>query len=282
MGNKSKVYGLIGYPVKHSLSPAMHNAAFKALGIDAHYELFEVKPQDLNSFLDSLSSKEIYGLNVTIPHKENVLDFVKFDRESFFARQIKAVNTIVKKDKIWFGYNTDAPGFIRHLKENIDPRDKRVAVLGAGGAGKAVSYAVANSKSKEIRVFDIDKDKAKNLVDLIGNLFKGLNIKFVNSIVDLDILNKDILINSTPVGMKETDPCLVNKEMLHKDLLVYDVIYNPAETKLLSLAKKVGAKVCNGLGMLLYQGMLSFEIWTGKKAPQEVMWKALSSQISTK
>ncbi|MFH1622032.1 MAG: shikimate dehydrogenase [Candidatus Omnitrophota bacterium] len=282
MGNNKRLYGLIGYPVKHSFSASMHNAAFKALNIDAQYELFEVKPQDLNSFLDSLSNRKIHGFNITIPHKEKILDFVKFDKESQIAIQIGAVNTIVKKDKAWIGYNTDVPGFLRHLRKNIDPKDKKIAVLGAGGAGKAVIYVVASSKAKAVRVFDIDNDKANKLVDLIKCLFKGLDIKLVNSVAELDILNKDILINSTPVGMKDADPCLVSEEMLHKNLLVYDVIYNPWETKLLSLAKKVGAKICNGLGMLLYQGMLSFEIWTGKKAPQEVMWETLLSQISTK
>jgi len=282
MNSKQKIYGIIGYPVKHSLSPAMHNAAFKALKLDARYELFEVKPQDLRSFLDSLSDREIHGLNVTVPHKEKVLDFIEFDKDELFASQIKAVNTIVKKDGIWKGYNTDVPGFLRHLKENIDPANKRVAVLGAGGAGRAVVYAVASSKAKEITVFDIDKSRAEALVNLMQDLFKRLNIKLVDSVEALDILEKDILINATPIGMKEADPCLVKEGRLHKNLLVYDVIYNPSETKLLALAKKSGAKVYNGLKMLLYQGMISFEIWTGKKAPQEVMWEILSSQISTK
>lgn len=258
----------------------MHNAAFKALNIDAHYELFEVKPQDLDSFLDSLKVREIYGLNVTIPYKEKVLDFVRLDAESSYASQIKAVNTIVKRDDVWLGSNTDVPGFLQHLRENVDPTDKRVAVLGAGGAGKAIVYAIASSKAREIVVFDIDKDKAKNVTNMAIDLFKGIDVKSVDTIDGLDISNKDMLVNATPVGMKESDTCLVREEMLHKDLFVYDVIYNPLETKLSALAKKVGARSCNGLGMLLYQGMLSFELWINKQAPQEVMWKALNSQIS--
>ena len=282
MSSEKRIYGLIGYPVKHSLSPAMHNAAFKALGLDAHYELFEVKPEDLGSFLGSLSDQGIYGLNVTIPYKERILDFVKLDSNSFYTKQIRAVNTIVKKDDVWLGFNTDVPGFLRHLKENIEPTDKKIAVLGAGGAGRAVVYAVASSKAQEIVIYDIDKNKAESVVNMIQSLFTDIDVKFVNSVEQLDILQKDILINATPVGMKETDLCLVNEEMLHKNLLVYDVIYNPQETKLLKLANRIGARTCNGLGMLLYQGLLSFEHWIGKKAPQEVMWEALSSQISTK
>lgn len=281
MADKARVYGLIGYPVKHSLSPAMHNAAFKALGIDAHYELFEVKPQDLKSFLDSLKNQEIYGLNVTIPHKEKVLDFVELDSESLYVRQINAVNTIVKRGGVFVGFNTDIPGFSRDLKEKFDPAGKKVAILGAGGAGKAVVYAIAQSKAQQIVVFDIDTEKASSTVDSIKKLRKDIDINFVESIEKLDILNKDLLINATPVGMKESDPCLVAKEMLHKDLFVYDVIYNPQETKLLKTAKEIGAKTRNGLGMLLCQGVLSFGHWFPEvEVPREVMWEALLSQIS--
>jgi shikimate dehydrogenase len=282
MNNKERVYGLIGCPVKHSLSPVMHNAAFKALGINAHYELFEVEPRDLSSFLNSLKDTDIYGLNVTIPHKEKILDFVRFDQKSNYARQIKAMNTLVRKDEAWLGSNTDVPGFLRHLKENIDPVKKRVAILGAGGAGRAVAYAIASAKAKQIAIFDIDKEKANGVVELIKSLFKNPDIKSVDSIEELDVVNRDILINTTPIGMKESDPCLVREDMLSKNIFVYDVIYNPARTKLLEMAQKVGARTSNGLGMLLYQGMLSFEMWINKPAPQEVMWEALLSQISTK
>ena len=157
-----------------------------------------------------------------------------------------------------------------------------MAILGAGGAGKAVACAIAQSKAQQIVIFDIDTNKANSTVDVVKKLSNDIDIKSVESIEKLDILNKDLLINATPVGMKESDPCLVAKEMLHKNLFVYDVIYNPQETKLLKLAKEVGAETRNGLGMLLSQGALSFEHWfPGKKAPREVMWKALLSKITT-
>ncbi|MDD5005159.1 MAG: shikimate dehydrogenase [Candidatus Omnitrophica bacterium] len=288
MNGEKRIFGLIGYPVKHSLSPAMHNAGFrylkarKEINYDAEYKLFEVKPEDLDNFLNSLEEKNIYGLNVTIPHKEKALSFVELGEDSSCLEQIKAINTIVKKDNVWTGYNTDIPGFSRHLKENIDPLNKKVAILGAGGAGKAVSYAIANSKAKEISIYDIDKNKVKNIIEMINKIFEGFDIKSADSIEQLNIPDKDILINATPVGMEDADVCLISEKMLHKNLFVYDLIYNPSETKLLKLAKKVGAKTANGLKMLLYQGMLSFEIWTGKKAPKEEMWQALSSQISIK
>ena len=274
------IYGVIGWPIKHSLSPAMHNAAFKELGIDAEYRLFEVRPEELEDFLNGLNKTDIQGLNITVPYKEKVLDFAQLDKESFYLRQIKAINTLVRKGQDWKGFNTDIPGFSRHLKElRFDPKDKKIAILGAGGASRAVSYVLANKLAQEICIFDIDKNKALGIADMLKGLFKNFPVKIVNSIDELDISSKDALINATPVGLKEGDPCLIDKKMIRKDLFVYDLIYNPAETKLLSLAKASGARYSNGLDMLLYQGALSWEYWTGKNAPIEVMKKALNTVI---
>jgi len=272
------IYGVLGYPVRHSLSPLMHNAAFQALKINAKYLLFEKKPDELEDFLHSLTKENIYGLNITIPYKEKILDFVTLDKESFYLKQIKAVNTIVLENSIWKGFNTDIPGFSKDLKENIDPTNKRVAILGAGGGARAVAYVLANAGAREISIYDIDKKKSKEVANMIKSLFMNFRISSVDDIGQLDINQKDLLINATPIGLKDTDPCLIKEEMLHKDLFVYDLIYNPPETKLLSLAKKRGIRTSNGLKMLLYQGMLSFRIWTNKDAPQEVMWQALRGE----
>jgi shikimate dehydrogenase len=274
-----KIYGVLGYPARHSLSPAMHNAAFRALKINAEYRIFEVKPEELDYFLDSLDKNNIYGLNVTVPYKEKILDFINLDSESLYLKTIKAVNTIVKKDNAWKGFNTDIPGFSKHLKENFDPLDKKAAILGAGGAARAVAYVLAASGAGNISIYDIDKAKSEDVIGLIRVLFPDFKILAVDSIEELDLKNKDLLINATPVGLKEADPCLVSTEMLHKDLFVYDLIYNPPETKLLALAKKAGAKASNGLGMLLYQGALSFEHFTGKRAPIDIMRKALKEGV---
>src|SRR3989338_5226048 len=274
------IYGVIGWPIKHSLSPAMHNTAFKELGIDAEYRLFEVRPEELEDFLNGLNKTDIQGLNITVPYKEKVLDFAQLDKESFYLRQIKAINTLVRKGQDWKGFNTDIPGFSRHLKElRFDPKDKKIAILGAGGASRAVSYVLANKLAQEICIFDIDNNKALGIADMLKGLFKNFPVKIVNSIDELDISSKNALINTTPVGLKEGDPCLIDKKMIRKDLFVYDLIYNPAETKLLSLAKASGARYSNGLDMLLYQGALSLEHWTGKNAPIEVMKKALNTAI---
>ena len=284
MSEKSnpKIYGILGFPVKHSFSPTMHNAAFSALKINAKYESFEVKPGDLEGFLEKLAERNITGLNITVPYKEKILDFVSLDHESNYLKQIKAVNTIVKIDDKWKGFNTDIAGFSRHLKENFAPSGKKAAIIGAGGAARAVAYVLADSGAREMDIFDIDQDKSKDVACMIKNFFSGFKINTVDRIEGLNIKNKDLLVNATPIGLKETDPCLVKEEMLHKNLFVYDLIYNPAETKLLALVKHIGAKTANGMGMLLYQGMLSFKIWTGQDAPQQVMRQALQGELNAR
>ena len=151
--------------------------------------------------------------------------------------------------------------------------------MGAGGAGRAVAYALANSGVNEIGVFDIDSEKSNNLQDMIKGIFSNFPIFYVDYIERLDIKNKDLLINCAPVGMKDSDPCLIKADMLHRNLFIYDLIYNPPETKLLALAKKAGAKASNGLGMLLYQGALSFRHFTGQGEPIDVMRQALEEAV---
>ena len=239
--SEKRVYGLIGLPLKHSLSAAMHNAAFKALKINAEYRLFEIKPENLDDFLAHLDENNISGLNVTIPYKEKVLGFVKLDQESLFLKQVQAVNTIVKRQGFWVGFNTDIPGFHKHLKEQFDPAGKKAAILGAGGAARAVAYVLADLNVKEITVFDIDRQKSKDITAMIRNVFPHFPIFSVEKSEELEIKNKDLLINATPVGLKKDDPCFVKEEVLHNKLFVYDLIYTPAETKLLALAKIAGA-----------------------------------------
>jgi len=258
----------------------MHNAAFRTLKINAEYRIFEKRPEELDDFLKSLSDEDICGLNITIPYKEIMLKYLQW--KSPEVRFTEAVNTIVVKDKNYLkGWNTDGIGFHRHLTMDLefDLSDKRVFILGAGGAAKAVTNQLARHGVKTITIYDTDKDKGLKLADKINREFPKCKALPVESIEDADIKNADLLINATPVGMKESDPSLVKEETLHRNLFVYDLIYNPAETKLLYLAKKVGARTSNGLGMLLYQGMLSFETWTGEKAPLEVMEKALLERV---
>lgn len=277
-----QIYGLIGYPVKHSLSPIMHNAAFRALKINAEYRLFPLKEDELKGFFADIKKNNIFGLNVTIPYKEKVLDYLQ--RKSPEVRFTGAVNVIIVKEGNYLeGWNTDGIGFHHHLTIDLkfDIPGKNVIILGAGGAAKAVTNQLARKKVKSITIYDIDKDKSLKLADKISKEFPECNAISVNSIEDLDIKNADLLINATPIGMKENDPCLISPEAFHSRILVYDLIYEPKETKLLKLAREKGAKTSNGLGMLLYQGARAFQLWTGvKKAPVEVMRKALIEATS--
>lgn len=281
-----KIYGLVGYPLEHSFSPLMHNAAFKRLNISGEYRLFQKQPEELESFLINLEGENIYGVNVTIPYKEKVLGlgFIEIDRTARYAREIKAINTIVRKGKDLKGFNTDIAGFLRHLnKISVDPLNKRIALLGAGGAGKAVAYAVAKKGAREIAIFDLNRDRSENVVNMLEELFPDLNAVAVDEIEQLNIIDKDLLINATPVGLKEDDPCLIDEDVLHKDLFVYDLIYNPSPTKLLSLAESKGLRYSDGLGMLVYQGAFSFIYFTETHIPYvkivEVMWGAIDEAL---
>ncbi len=270
---QTKIYGLIGFPVEHSLSPRMQNAAFKHRNINAEYKLFPLREQELEPFLRNLRENNIYGLNVTVPYKEKVIPFL--NNVSSEAKLIGAVNTIKAGDNRLEGFNTDGAGFLRHLTEDLgfEPKAKTIAIIGAGGASRAISVYLAKAKPKAISIYDIDKDKLSSLVVHLRTNFNGIEIKTAASLNDL--IGADLLVNATPLGLKESDPCLVEERLINSNMLVYDLIYSPKETKLLKLAKELGAKVANGLGMLLYQGVLAFEIWTGEIAPVEIMRQAL-------
>lgn len=275
-----KIYGLIGYPVKHSLSPKMHNAAFRSLNINAEYRLFPLKEEELKGFFADLKKNNIFGLNVTIPYKEKVIAFL--NKISHEAKLTGAVNTIKVNQNSLEGFNTDGEGFLRHIRRDLgfNPRGKSIAIIGAGGASRAVAVYLSKEKPQRISIYDTDKTKAENLVKHLKECFGSVEFKQANSIEELDIKISGLLINATPIGMKEADPCLVKEDFIHKNLLVYDLIYEPKETMLLKIAKEKGALVSNGLGMLLYQGARSFRLWTQKPAPVEIMRQALNKAIN--
>ena len=270
---KPKLYGLVGFPISHSLSPRIHNAAFSTLKIKANYKLFELKPEQLKNFLNTLIKNNICGFNVTYPYKEVILGYLS--SKNLAVKEIGAANTVlVEKSGKLKGFNTDYLGFIWHLKE-LKVKPKRVAIIGAGGAAKAVCFALAKMKIPQLCIYDIDKFKSLSLFKKLNSKFRQTRFDVATRIEDLKIGEKDLLINATPAGMHANDPCLVDENWLHKGLFVYDLIYNPAETKLISLAKKYGLNCSNGLGMLLYQGVFAFEYFTKKKAPIKIMKEAL-------
>lgn len=276
-----ELYGLIGYPVKHSFSAFMHNAAFAHYKMDAEYQLFEVSPKELGEFFKkTIVEKGIKGFNVTVPHKERAVEFLDGEKEPL-VKIIGAVNTVrVEPNGALSGFNTDAGGFLRDLEEQgVTLSNKNISLLGAGGGAKAVAFAIMDQLPEKLSIFDIDSVKAQKLANRIRHFYPSVAIETAMRIEDSDIGKADILINATPVGMKTEDPLLIKKDWLRPELFVYDLIYNPIETKLLKIAKEVGCRYANGLGMLLYQGCLAFEHWTQKRAPVDVMRKALMGEV---
>lgn len=278
-----KMVGIIGYPLGHSISPAMHNAAFKKLDLDFEYLPFEIKEKDLPEVLQGFRALHVAGFNVTIPYKETVVPLL--DEVTELAKIIGAVNTVVNREGLLVGYNTDGAGFIESLKEDgkIDPAGKTIVLLGAGGAAHAVSVTLAEAKAGSLTVVDIQAEKAKELAEYVGAYF---DMKCQTAAADSQELQKaidqaDLLVNSTPIGMhpKIGASPISDNIKLHPKLFVYDLVYNPAETKLMKKAKAAGGKTCGGLGMLVRQGALAFTLWTGEEAPLQVMRKAAEASL---
>ena len=288
MSQQQTTYGLVGYPLGHSLSPVMHNTAFKALDVDAVYTLFPMKQEELQRFFKALKEKDshIFGLNVTVPHKEHVIPFL--DGMDPFATKVGAVNTVViTPERKLIGFNTDGPGFLTHLaEEGFNPKGKRIAILGAGGASRAlISVLCLSDSPHSIKVYDVDHERANVLIQDLSVRMDTRCVQVVKSIDDLDIELSDLLVNATPIGMKLSDPCLISEELLHAHLMVYDLVYNPAETKLLAMARAKGAKTVNGLKMLFYQGVLAFQHWAEMELSEKIkdkMWVELKKASAAK
>ena len=275
----TNIVGLIGHPVEHSFSPPMHNAAFRALGMDYAYVAFDVRPEDLKSAIEGADALNVKGFNVTIPHKVNVMEYLNELDE--VAELIGAVNTIDFKNLK--GYNTDGIGAIKAIEEVTSIRGKNVVVAGAGGASRAISFYIAKYGAQSLTILNRNESKAEKLSgdvlgsDLISDV-KSDSISEINSYLK----DTDILVDTTPVGMNPhiDDESIAKSENMHENLVVFDAVYNPNETVLLKEAIKAGAKPVYGIKMLLYQGAESFEIWTGKKAPIDEMEKALKQTLN--
>jgi len=269
----TKIVGLIGYPVEHSRSPLMHNAAFECLGLDFVYLLFSVRPGYLKEAVMGLKALDIAGANVTIPYKEEVMKYL--DEISSEAKFIGAVNTIHNKEGKLTGYNTDGQGFITSLLDEgrVKLESQKVFLIGAGGAGKAIAVKLVERAVERLVIIDKVEEKAKALVKRLRENVPDCPVYTSPDVGEefaKAVRESTLLINATPVGMNEGDPCVIDPNCLHKGLLVYDVVYN-RETPLIEEAKKRGLRVLGGIGMLIYQGAASFEIWTGRKAPVEIM-----------
>lgn len=269
--SKTILTGLFASPSAHSVSPIIHNNAFEKLGLNYAYLSFEVGKDNLKDAVQSIKTLNMRGVNLSMPNKKEVIQYL--DEISETAELSQSVNTIVNDNGILKGYSTDGKGFFKSLEEEkIFIKDKNITILGTGGASIAIISQAVFEGIKNIFVFKRDKnwEEQKKILDNIANK-TNCNIE-LNSLEDKNILKRkieesDLLINATSVGMKENISLIEDKSFFRKDLTVCDIIYNPVKTKLLQIAEKEGCKIINGIGMLLYQGALSFELWTNKKMP---------------
>lgn len=270
-----KHFAVIGHPIVHSLSPQMQEAGFKALGLNAHYQRFDVHPEQLGNAVLGLKALGFAGWNVTLPHKEAILPFL--DDLTLEAQRIGAVNTVKQEDDRLIGHNTDGGGFIRAVEPLIGGFEgKRAVIFGAGGAARGIAFALAEEGMK-LEIRNRTPDKAKKLAEDLssyaseeaswgrleeGTWFKGL----------------DLLVQTTSVGLHgEAYP--ISLRGITTDTLVVDIIFNPWETTFLKEARELGCRTLNGLDMLLYQGALAWEFWFGKEAPIEVLREGLLSAL---
>lgn len=280
----TKFVGLIGYRLKHSISPIFQQAAVDYLDLDIRYEVWDTDKDELPNVVEGIRQPSKLGANVTIPYKEVALPFL--DKVDQLARRIGAVNTIVKRDEKLVGYNTDASGFLRALEEDggFVPKGKRAVLIGAGGAARAVGFALVGADVKSLVILNRTQDRGEALAwDLKISDTEVIALPWKDGRTLKALAECDLLVNCTSVGMK--DNAAENKSplgigLIPKRALVYDVVYNPIETPLLSAAKKAGARTLGGLPMLVYQGAASFELWTGKPAPIEIMMRAAKRALT--
>jgi shikimate dehydrogenase len=288
-----KLIGLIGYPVKHSISPYLQQAALDYYQLDIRYELWETVPEKLESTMAGLRGPQKLGANVTTPYKEKVLPLL--DEVDEVAKLIGAVNTIAKRDDKLVGFNTDALGFIEALDKrgHFDPKGKVVVILGAGGAARAVSFALVNKGVESLTIINRTFERAKTLANSLRNYItdsslrsEGLktevavspwpssSLRHAGGNLDKAFGHCHLIVNCTTIGTKyssQEGQSPLSIEMIPRGVLVYDLVYNPSPTPLLQLAQEAGAHTLSGLAMLVYQGAASFELWTGREAPLDIM-----------
>ena len=261
--SSTEVYGVIGYPIKHSLSPLFQNALLRWAGVNGVYLAFEVKPEELKQAIEGFKALNVKGINVTVPHKEGVMNFL--EEIDPIAEEIGAVNTVKFENGRAKGFNTDWIGFIKALKMLVpEIRGKKVLVLGAGGASRAVIYGLIK-EGASVLLWNRTRKKAEILAD-------KFNLEVVNSPEDA-VKDSEIIVNTTSVGLKDEDPPLFDYSLITPSHIVVDIIY--METKLIKRAKEVGAKYQNGLPMLLWQGIEAFRIWNGCMPPYNVALRAV-------
>ena len=272
IAGSTRLCGVIGDPIEHTMSPAMHNAAFIQMGLDYVYVPFKVKKEELGQAINGMRGLNIRGLSVTIPHKVTVIPLL--DKLDPLAEKIGAVNTITNDDGVLIGSNTDAGGFLQALlARGIEPKGKRIVILGAGGASRAISFILAE-RGAHLAILNRRRERAEALAGRLSSSppQEVRTLELVEASLNEVLPAADILVNTTSVGMSpDVSGTSVPAELLKSDLVVFDIVYNPIKTRLLKEAKTVGAETISGVDMFVWQGALAFERWTGEKAPVGLM-----------
>lgn len=278
ISSTTRLIGLLGHPVMHSKSPQMHNAAFAACGLDYRYLAFDVEPERIGEAVAGIRALGVRGVNVTIPHKVAVIPHL--DELSEEARLIGAVNTIVQEDGRLIGYNTDGIGYISALREEtgFDVSGKRILLLGAGGAARAVAAQMALAGSGQLVIAARAIDRAEALAEHLASHADTRGITL--DVAERELASFDLIVNTTPVGMHpHVDEMPISTEWLESRQLVSDLIYNPRITRWLQEAQGRGCKIHGGLGMFIHQGAHAFQLWTGSAAPTDVMRQTVESYL---
>lgn len=282
MDSQTIMTGVFGNPIRQSLTPVMHNAAYKQLGLNYASAAFAVSQDNLRQAVEGIRALSFRGVNVTIPHKVAIMEYLdEIDEE---ALDIGAINTVVNDNGKLIGYNTDGRGFIQSLLEEsqISVEEKRVLVLGAGGAARAVGISLARRGVSHMVIANRSVDKAEVLARHISNHVpcKAMSL---GDLERIDLKEIDLVINTTSIGMvPQIDEMPISEKQLHSGLLVSDLIYNPIQTKLLLAAEAKGAKIHNGVGMFVHQGALAFELWTGHRPPMDLMRSIVLQRLMNK
>ena len=279
---RTGLVAIFGDPIDHTLSPAIHNAAFEHLGLNRVYFPFHVRPADLKAAVSSIRTLGFTGANITIPHKERVMRFL--DDVHVHAKDVGAVNTVVNKKGRLIGYNTDGAGYLLSLREETGfvVRGKKIVILGAGGASRAIFHALLDARPASVVLANRTPKRAEDLAREFAKKFKNTVIRtvpFKKGPLSDEAHGADLLVNTTSLGMTGQAKLDFPVDSLPKGSVVSDIVYRPLETDLLKKARRRGLKTHDGLSMLVRQGSIGFELWTGKKAPVELMRKAAKKAL---
>lgn len=277
----TRPFAVLGHPIGHTLSPVMHNAAIEQLGWDAIYLAFDVKPERLMTVLPAMRSMRFGGVNLTIPHKE--VAFRGLEKLDASAKLLGAVNTVQFADEGMIGHNTDGFGFLRAVEEAFGktPNGESVFVLGSGGAGRAVALTAAQDGARVITLSDVDVERCEKVAAEIRSHFPDVETRVTHDATQQTLFahESDIVVQATPIGMKEGDESILKPEAFRKGQCAFDLIYHLPRTVFMTAAMMGGASVANGLGMLLHQGAKAFHIWTGVTPPIPEMRRALEFAV---